>query len=164
MQLAEVGDPRVGGEVRLQPHHALERSRRGGVAAELDLAVDDRGVGRDQVGLEPVGALAEREALARSRGGRAPGSPAPVVASGSRGATSEGRVVGALGALVEGRVAGLAGALVVGVAEQRRGDRVGGVGADRVLEAGDLGLRAGGVAGIEAGRRDAPVIEPRRCG
>src|SRR6185503_21044040 len=73
VQLAQVGDARVGGQVGLQVDHALQRARGGAVAAELDLGVDDDAeragqAGGDAVGREPVAEAAE-EVVAGEREG-----------------------------------------------------------------------------------------------
>ena len=91
MQLAQVGDARVGGEVGLAVDHVLQRALGLAVAAELDQRVDEHGVGRERVGAsararcgraeraaEVVAGERERAALGRARPAslRAP-SPAP---------------------------------------------------------------------------------------
>ena len=74
VQLAEVGHARVGGEVRLQVDHALERAAGRGVAAELDLGVDDHAVAGGRPGRGARRGLAEAQAaaevVARERQGR----------------------------------------------------------------------------------------------
>ena len=54
VQLAQVGHARVGGEVRLEVDHALERPGGGAVAAELDLGVDNHAVWAHDLTREPV--------------------------------------------------------------------------------------------------------------
>ena len=56
MQLAQVGDARVGGEVRLQVDHPLKRALGLFVAAELDQRVDDHAVEARDVGSGGAGA------------------------------------------------------------------------------------------------------------
>ena len=103
MQLAQVRDPRVGGEVRLAVDHRLQLALGVVVAAELDERVD-----------------AHERALRCRRG--APSTSAPpkswrASASSPAVASAVGRArrpQDALGAGVEGRVAGLAHPLQVG--------------------------------------------------
>ncbi len=87
VQLAEVRDPRVGGERGLEVDEALERTLGARVLAELDLGVGDYRVRPDQVGGEQVRAAAELEPgleVVAGKGQR----PAPTVATGSPGSPS----------------------------------------------------------------------------
>ena len=124
MELAEVGDARVGGQVRLQADHALERAPGGLVTAGFDQTIDERCVGRDHGGSQPVGATCRRQAvrepvpgqrhrgLARERGE-------------AFGIARERGVIGAVRPRVEDRITRLARALVISVAERGLGLRVG---------------------------------------
>ncbi len=119
MQLAEVGDPGVGREVRLQANHPVQRARRRSVATELDL-----GVGEGRVRAAPSGARAaaclpgepqaSAEVVAGQREGGLAGDRRDVP-----GVPLSAAVEGAVGARVVAGIARLASALVVGVAEQR---------------------------------------------
>ena len=126
MQLAEVGDARVGVEVGLQVDHPLERALGGVVAAELDLRVDDHAVGlhdsrrRGACALAVTQAGAEVVARVRERAHARERSRVVRLAL-ERGAQRR------LGARVLRGVGGLACLLQVRVAERRIGLGRGGV-------------------------------------
>src|SRR5262249_6065346 len=61
VQLPEVGDARVGRELRLRVHVALQRPLRRAVAAELDLGIGDHAVVPSDTWIDPARSLTEFE-------------------------------------------------------------------------------------------------------
>jgi hypothetical protein len=135
VQLAEVGDARVGGEIGLAIDHLLQRAAGLVVAAELDERVDERAerlVDHRRGGPRPLGVgQARAEVVARELERAELGQGARVA-----GLQREGAAHGALGADVEAGVTGLAHLLQVGAGEQCPA-----VGAQRGRADGGLELR-----------------------
>ena len=154
MQLAEVGDPRVGREVGLAIDHLLQGLLGLRVAPELDEGVDlgaerldDRGRQRTRAqGVAQAGA----EVVARELERAALGQRAGVV-----GAQRQGAVDGALRAGVEAGIAGLAHLLQVRAGQQRPAIGALGRGLDGGLQDADalVGRRVGRRRGRQDGGR-----------
>ena len=148
MELAVVGGPRVRAQVRLQREHPSQGALGGAVPAELDLSVDEGGVGRHQCGLEgmcPPGQLQSAcEVVARERQCRLPRESLHL-----RRVVAESLRVGLIGPRVVGRVGGLPGALVIGAPELGGQMGVGGIRREGILQDLHLGL---GIAEGQGGK------------
>ena len=140
-QLAGIRDARVGGGVRLQRGHAVERRERLAVAAELELRVADDAVRRRAAGCRCLRGAPDPErvgeAVPRERNPAEAGQGVDVLAVELVRAAEHG-----VGPGVVGRVTGLAGALRVRESEQ--------------------GVRLG-IAGAGAGLVLQPARRARRC-
>ena len=148
VELAEVGDPRVGREVRLQANHPVRacspppRSGRARSGASASGAYGSAICGASPCAAGPAAGPAE--VVAGQRQGGLAGDRASTFAGSLPSAAAKERV----GARVIAGIARLASALVVGVTEQRVAAGVARVRADGGLELLDLALRveAGGLA------------------
>ena len=119
VQLAVVGDARVGRQARLQVHQPLDRASAARVAAELDLRIGDHGQRPRQLRRHPPRLVAKAQLLAKSwRVPRErPGAHERVDA---RRISPQRRGERPVRARVEGRVAGLTRAGQVACCRARR--------------------------------------------